>query len=241
VLSLLTINPAPAWADMVMFRQGDGGAFSTTDATEIGVDGDGNFLANRGSITTMRAETDPTGSGSFRILIRFPNIFGTAVGQVPLGAAINAANLTLHTSSGGQSNNPHSVFLVLTDWAENTVTWPTFNQGGVAGVDYAGAPVAMFTPNASSADFVIDVTAHVQAWSNGASNLGVLVTNPGTDQSSFASEDTTVAANRPKLVIDFTAPAAVVVPGPSGLVLALGGATFGLFGLRRQRRKMAQS
>jgi len=145
------------------------------------------------------------------------------VGQIPAGSVINSATLTL--SQTGEnfagSNDTLSVFQVISGWVEGTVTWNSFNTGGVAGTDYTATALDTFVQTPST----VDILLAVQNWSaNTSTNQGVLIINPGIDGSVLRSDEGATLAIRPLLTVDFT-----VIPEPASWMLvasALGMMTF---------------
>lgn len=221
------------------YQQGDGGLYSTTDATYIQGQPGGLTGSNFGGATTMILETDvPSGETITRPMIRFPDIFGDAPGQIPLGAKINSATLTV-TTGGGQfdaSNNPTSIFQVLTDWDEggvSGVTWDSFNSGGIAGVDYDGTALDALAPSALNSPFEFDVTAAIADMSAGSPNLGFLLISSGGDQAVLLSDDSGNAAGRPLLTVNYS------VPEPASVaiwtLLGLAATGFGYYRVRRKK------
>jgi len=221
---------------VVTFQQGDGGAFSETDATYIEAnvpntthsahDSNGHSSTNFGGDATLFNETDvahAANPGVTRSLVRFSDIFGAAVGQIPAGATINSATLTLSQKGGSFDGSADTigVYQVLSSWVENTVTWDSFNSGGVAGTDYVAAVLDSFGPTPQGTDELlsIDITLAVQNWlANPSSNQGVLTINPGVDRSILQSDDTALLGDRPLLTVDFTP-----IPEPAtGSIAVLG-------------------
>jgi hypothetical protein len=157
-----------------------------------------------------------------RGLLLFSDLFGAGAGQIPTGATINFATLELTTTSNASAET-HTVHQVLSSWAEDTVTWNNFGAGpgGIAGTDWNSTATASFTPNTANTTYQIDVTAVVQNWQSGATNLGFLVNSGGTDGTGFVSDDG--VQFMPRLAVDFAA-----IPEPSAfLFLALIGCVWG--------------
>jgi hypothetical protein len=234
------LSAGPAWPLALSFQQGDGGLHSDTDATFIQGRAGVNFSAggpgaNFGSVDTLAVDDDPGGSAGnpnleslTRILLRFPGLLGPASDQVPFGAVISSASITLQTTADefAGTGASLSVHEILVPWSESSVTWDSFGGGGTAGAEYSAAQLSSFGPNAVSAAFTFDITSAAQSWSQGAANLGVFITSASDDVVFFFSDDHALQAFRPRLDIDF-AP----IPEPStALMLGLG---LGLVGLKR--------
>jgi trimeric autotransporter adhesin len=148
-------------------------------------------------------------------LIRFDNLSGSGAGQVPSGATVSSATLSVYVLdrdaadlielrrmlSGWSEASTHAALVggVQTDGSEASATIErTFSAGQLGWID-------------------IDVSAAtVQAWLDGtASNHGWALVSNGADTWSFASSEHADASLRPTLTIEFTAPQAPVV-GVSG-------------------------
>ena len=134
----------------------------------------------------------------------YSDIFGTDGDQIPMGATIGSAILTIHISN--ISRGLHTVHKVLTAWDETTVTWNSFNPSnpvGIAGTDWDASIVDSFTPSVIGL-YTIDVTSTVQAWASGLdSNFGWIILNLNSDASIFDTEDHSTLANRPLLTVTF--------------------------------------
>ena len=59
-------------------------------------------------------------------LLRFDDIFGNGLGQIPSGAVITSATLTLNVTDG--TSEPFSLYRMLTGWTEGS-TWNSFGNG----------------------------------------------------------------------------------------------------------------
>lgn len=159
-------------------------------------------------------------------LIRFDSIFGNAAGQVPLGSTITVATLTLEVYDNGGMQLPVAM---LQNWSDS-LTWNTATLGGNVqagiqrdGVGAAAVAETLAQPPIGSFDF--DLTAIVQAWSDGQANFGVLLDYRGTDGTGIrTSEYTADPTQRPLLTIDY-------IPEPTSLGL------LGVVGLAVLRRR----
>lgn len=210
LLLIVALVAIPCQATQLTFQQGDGSAFSNTDAARLAsFDPNANFGGDV-LLNTDGAEA----SATQMFLIRFSDMFGGANGQVDLGSTINSASLTFR-SNGNTSPSTHNIYQVFTNWNENTVTFNNFNT--VPGVDYASTPAGSFVPN--SLISAIDVTSAVQAWSNGATNLGLILFNSTGDGYQVHSDDASTQSNRPLLTVDFEEVVAVPEPGTALLCL----------------------
>lgn len=209
----------------LMYTEGDGGAHSDTDATYIR-DSASHSGLNFGSDASLLVENDSS-QGTTRTLIAFGDIIGAGSGQIATGSTVTSATLKLVTGSNNADGSAdiHSVHQVLSGWDEDTVTWDSFNMGGVAGVDFVASALATYTPADFETAYEIDVTAAVQAWANGEDNFGLMILNPGADRSTYASDDSAYSSWRPMLIVELS----MAVPEPStallvgiGLVLLAG-------------------
>ena len=139
-------------------------------------------------------------------LLRFDGLFGASVGQIPPGAQIVSAHLTIQIAD--DIDNPlfdpdFFVHRMLVPWTESS-TWNTLGAGvqlgteAIASADHSTGAVAKTTRT-------FDVTASVQAWVDGAANLGWLIQSAGTDRWEFRSSQWPQLAERPMLVVRLAA------------------------------------
>lgn len=192
-----------------------------------------------GTVDTVLKEANPTNSYATNIplyvdggaganlqsLIYFKNLFGSGQGQVPLGATITSATLTVETTNatGGSA----SFHRMLFDWT-SLPTW-SWNAFG-AGVQFDGTE-ALSTADLTAGKIALgtrefDVTSSVQAWAAGAANFGWAVRTGSTDSWAFTSSE---GAIRPLLTINYTVDAPPPTAGFSVVrtngAVAEGGAT----------------
>lgn len=189
---------------------------------------DSAFIRHGGFADVVTSTFDPGqlhtdfNSPATRILIRDDSIFGI----IPLGSTIDSAVLELDKTEGSDGNV--SVHQILTAWDEASVTWNSFNGGGVAGVDYVVPPATVYAPGISDSGVnSIDVTSIVQAWSSGETNQGFYLVNDGMDGVTYRSSDATVGLV-PKLAIHYSTAS---VPEPTSFLLF--GLLASVFGLRK--------
>ena len=148
------------------------------------------------------------GSPLRQALIRFEDVFGFGPGQVPQGATILAAKLSLLTgpssANGDLSSSLMSVHRMLTPWPDGA-TWNSM-VGGIStnGVEAAAAYDYRHLPNTLDTWCIFDVTETVQAWSTDpAGNHGWAVMPAGTDGWRWMSSETSALADRPVLEITY--------------------------------------
>ncbi len=194
------------------FQEGDGGAYSSTQAADIpyfAATGNGSGPTLTVSVDFVVVDFTP----GRRIFVRFPAIFGDGDGQIPLGSAIESASLQLNRIDA--TTHVVTVYVVTSAWDENTITGanaPTF-QTAVGSI-----------PSGDPGIVTVLVTPAVQAWSSGTANWGVMISaiySPTVFSESFDSDDSATIANRPLLSVTFTPPLAPVESSTWGKVKAL--------------------
>lgn len=161
-------------------------------------------------------------------ILRFDGIFGSLPNNIPLGSSIVSATLTLNVITN-ESGDGASVHRLLVDWDE-TATWN--NSFGGNGVDLGTEAVqnedaiSGLGPGIYLGELTINVTASVQAWSDGDENHGwaILLDPDAYDGWRFASSENAVVSVHPNL--------SVTIPEPATLSLLVLG---GLAMLRRRR------
>ncbi|MDY6990237.1 MAG: DNRLRE domain-containing protein, partial [Thermodesulfobacteriota bacterium] len=192
-----TTLPGPA---IVTFQEGADGYAGTVD-THIMED---EPAAAHGNLESVEWDTDdPSGTGQYKYaVLRFDDIFGPALGQIPTGATIQSATLTYVVFNTG---DPANVNEVTVDWAED-VTYDTFGgDSGVQGDEY-GTSLGSAS-GSSSAIQSVDVTASLAAWSSDPSaNRGWVFLPTDTDGVDFRSSEYTTSAQRPSLTVEYNAP-----------------------------------
>jgi hypothetical protein len=146
-------------------------------------------------------EVGSEASGRLESLLRFDNIFGSDPGQIPVGAAIISAQVEYVVFNVGDTAD---VYEVLVDWDENT-TYNNFGAAaGVQGEDYGNYVGA--ASGSGFATFTIDVTESLTRWSaNPTSNRGWIFRPLYADGVQVYSREASTAANRPKLIVEYTA------------------------------------
>lgn len=128
-------------------------------------------------------------------LIRFDNLFGNGVGQIPANATILSAELHLNVTDAG---NPITVHRLLQPWLETT-TWNGFTGGVQANGVEAAATAELTTGNVPLGDLVLDVFYSVADWhANLAVNHGWVLLPTGSNGLKIDSSE---GAIRPRLSI----------------------------------------
>lgn len=177
----------------VSFQQGANGYAGTQDA-EI----HSNAQADTALGTLLQMGSDLDDAGIAQSLLRFDNIFGPDPGQIPSGAIIRSATLTLNQIDPGSAINLHRM---LVGWDQATVTWNTMNNGVTADdVEAAVAVDATKAAGVANGAIALNVTATVQAWAAGAANHGWAFLSTGTDG---WDANTSESASTPLLTVEY--------------------------------------
>ena len=145
----------------------------------------------------------------------YPNIIGNNQGQIPLGATITSANLSIYVSGQFGGLPPSINYYKITDpssngiWEELVTTPDIRNTGN--NWDTQGGDVETFsTVNVPLTGTGLyhkgDVTSHVQDWSDGDPNQGWLIRTieTGTGQAFITSKEFGAGSNPALLEVEYT-------------------------------------
>ena len=189
---------------VVHFRQGQDGGYGVywgAEDTHVG-DGDAGTTPPamvHGTADNIRVDGDDDNEQG---LLRFADLFGADAGQIPPGTTIVKAVLTLTTEgTAAHSANGARLHRMTTGWDEYStydsltggVQLPAEAQAG-HDADSAGAVESKGTDS-------FDVTASLQAWSDGEPNDGWVFIANDTDRWEFRSSDWGAVVERPLLTV----------------------------------------
>jgi hypothetical protein len=133
-------------------------------------------------------------------LLAFTGLFGSGPSQIPLGATITSATLTLQTTNG--SSQGGSLHRMLIPWTTVPAwTWDSFGNGIQFDDREAVAAADLVTGAVAIGSRAFDVTNSVQAWAAGAANHGWGFEAGGTDGWDFYSSEGTT---KPILSVTYT-------------------------------------
>jgi len=210
-----TITIKDANVSVATFQNGVSGYTGTSDAY---IDGE-LILDQFGQDPVVRVDQSK-GTGTSRPqqgLLRFDNMFGDAVDQVPQGAKIFDAFLTLNVSNTA-SGADIQFFRMLQDWDQVSATWES-PQGNLGAVITNGVTPDGFEAAAKADAFVaepgkagkVQIPLNVetmQSWANGSlANFGwSIVSNSPSLWSFNSSEADTLGSFKPELTILYTDP-----------------------------------
>jgi hypothetical protein len=145
---------------------------------------------------------------AYQGLLAFTGLFGDGPGQIPLGATITSAMLTVNTTS---SSGPGAgLYRMTVDWTGQS-TWSSLGDGIQVGTETsAAADLVVASVKSGVGNF--DVTASLNAWLSGATssaeanlaNKGWAFIANGTDGWGFSSFEGTT---KPVLTVTYTLPA----------------------------------
>jgi myo-inositol-hexaphosphate 3-phosphohydrolase len=186
----------------VVFQQGLNGYSSTFDTMLTEYQPNKNYA----SATSFSVDDSDRrlGNRENQALLQFADLIGADRNQVPAGATITKATLTLETTNGG---NGAALYRMLTPWDENS-TWTSLSNGIQADGTEAAATADFATGRTSVGITMLDVTTSVQDWAKGAANYGWAFLSSGNNGWDFASSEGGIA---PRLTVEYT-----VEPGTPG-------------------------
>lgn len=210
----VTVNPPPppptsSGATTVTFAQGTNGYTGAVDTMLR----EHYPTMNFGDAFVISPESD---SGyAVQGLLQFNDIFGSGAGQIPVGATIVSATLTLRTTN--TTPDAGTINRMLVGW-DSTATWSSLGSGVQVGTE-ASSSGAVAIGAAALGSRAYDVTASLQAWlsaggtsaDQNAANHGWLFNPTNTDEWNFASSE---SAFKPVLAVTYLLPGQAA---PSGM------------------------
>jgi hypothetical protein len=238
-LAFASAVPTISNAAVLTFQDGVGGYTGTADIFINGAAANQNTSYNEFRILVNgTSNTSANPNGAAQGLLRFDNIFGAAVDQIPLGSTINSATLTLTKLSGSGTVGLYELGTV--SFVEGGASGSTWNSLG-AGIQISGGGSGFGETVAGlieSKDFssgaggdlttrTYNVASSLAAWSAGTRPvrgwaLVMSSSNPGASAVIGGDINSTVS-RRPLLTINFTPPP---VPEPtSALAIAASACT----------------
>ncbi|MGV8151944.1 MAG: LamG-like jellyroll fold domain-containing protein [Candidatus Nanoarchaeia archaeon] len=190
------------YAETKSFQEGDANGYSGTEDTYIDA---GSTGSNYGSEVNLLSDNAPT---VYRPLIKFGNIFGNGVNQIPYNSTINFANITLQFYDSGSAI---TVYQILENWTENQATYTNRLTGTAwssAGISDAPSRLttseSSFTPG-SAAAYSFSILNAFKSWSNQSrENYGVVLFPGGGDGSDARSSEYSTQSQRPILNVSYT-------------------------------------
>jgi hypothetical protein len=197
------------------FRQGLNGYTGARD-TQLWQETPDTSYATVQDLTSDLDTSTLAGNQVGQVLVRFDNLFGSGVNQIPANATIHSAKLLLNTPKNTtgtdyDSNDLFRLHRMIVDWTD-TSTWNTLS-GGVSTDNIEAASTASFSmvPDIDGGPAIFDVTADVELFKGGTPNRGWLVrpstTGTGDGWTLKSAEYAADPTLRPALEIVYSLPA----------------------------------
>jgi YD repeat-containing protein len=195
--------------------------------------------ANYGSAVSLKVDGDDPGDQDVKSLLKWD------ISSIPPGSTVNSVSLVLNVTNG--TANTYELYELKRNWVENQVTWNSYSAGnawqtaGANGADDVGTTVLASLGTSTTGSYTINLNtsgvAVIQKWVNNPStNNGFIISNSvSTDGLGFDSSEAATAANRPRLVINYTPPCGACVvysypppgsPRPHAVTALSSGETF---------------
>lgn len=183
----------------ITFQQGLNGYTGTVD-TYIAA---GAPNADNSAVTPLVVDGNNPPDEERQTLLRFDGIFGNGANQIPQGARIVSATLTIFVTN--PSPDGASLHRMIIPW-KDTDSWNSLH-GGVQqdGIESLATPDTSGATNSNKVHYNMDVTSSLIAWSGGQANWGWVFVAPdqGTDSWQFASSENDDPDTQPKLTVRF--------------------------------------
>ena len=213
VNGVATVTIVDANVSIAKFQNGVNGYSGTSDAF---LDAESSF-DKFGQDPVIKVDQASISTLPQQALLRFDNMFGGALNQVPTGAKIFDAFLTLNVTNAA-SGADIRLFRMLQDWEEVNATWadPQGGAGGFIsngvtpdGIEATAKDDARVTLPGKAGKVQIPLNANtIQSWANGSlTNFGWSIITDDPTQWWFNSEDAfALGSFKPELTILYTDP-----------------------------------
>ncbi len=190
------------------FQVGVSGYTGTQDTHVLGSSASTSF----GNASTAVADDTNAGDAA---LLRFDNLFGSGLGQIPAGSTISSASLSIYVTHP-DSNDNVTVHRMLAPWSEAS----TYNSLGSGiqtdGSDAEASSSATLDAGVSGWITVNGLASTLQAWANGSANNGWAFISHDADNWAFASSEHATTGWRPYLTVSYTPPQGAVLTASGG-------------------------
>ncbi len=201
------------------FQQGDANGYSGTQDTFLDSD-DRNNTTNGTTADNIQVTYEQGGMFSsddfFEGLLRFDNLFGDGLGQIPVGSTISSASLQLWINNTS-SDTTITMHEMLVGWDESTTTWNSMVNGVRFDTGDADANAVGDGVNDIIDDDYITINgleSSLRKWSvDPGSNQGWAFLDQdgdspffGSDYWAFASSEVAGQEFRPELSVEYNAP-----------------------------------
>ena len=157
--------------------------------------------SNFGDLPTLSFEDDIGSNSISFLLLSIDDLVGDADGQIPQGATIVSATMTVNTvaSTWWSTGNGLWIHRALVPWEENTVTFDSFTGDGVltAGVEYDATELDYY-PGSVSGKTSFDLTTSIQSIVDGHSQHGFFI-RTGNNAIQLHSTETAMPELAPSL------------------------------------------
>ncbi len=219
-----TVRVIDADVSLATFQQGTSGYFGTTDtyldaeALPTQAFGQGEEIV----VDLQKGDGAPSLAGlnsrPQQSLLRFDELFGANLGQIPEGSEIFGAFLTVNVLSESDTTANIGLYRMNLDWNENTATWsdPQGSAGSLItnGITPDGFEAVAFadsvvTSPGSAGLLQIPINVEtIQSWANGGlDNFGWAIISDSSNSFRFESSESSLQGNfRPELTILYTDP-----------------------------------
>jgi hypothetical protein len=184
-------------SERTSFQQGSDGYAGTVDTNLREADPDQRF--DTAETVTVDTRDPQSSTDRAQALVRFERVVGGGDRQVPTGAAVETATLTVETVNEGDGGAAHRL---LTDWNSDD-TWASLDGGIRPDGEEATETPETETGEVSTGTTPIDVTRSVQRWVDGEPNYGWAVLPLGADGWDF---ETSSGVTPPQLTVYYDSP-----------------------------------